>query len=127
MIQADLKRQPMAELTISNFTHFYEKSKLFQTKRNFKNKDQILEYCKWKLKNWAFEKQKEKSLKEIQIKCKICLKDIPCSIFRDHSEYCKERGFLCSNFNKLRKNAMKFVSLFQEIRIYLLTKTKMDM
>ena len=132
IISATHKKSFPDELNISIFFQYYEKLKFFCNlieNPNYNHKDQILEYCKWKMKNWAVEKRKEKlrNYKEAQIKCKICLKDISCSIFREHSEYCKEKGCFTSNLNKFKKNAVKYITLFQEIRIFLLTKTKIDM
>ena len=128
-----LKQPNLAELPeISTFRKLYQKLQHFEASQKtptVKKKDQIKEYWKWKLRNWKEEKKRDrmKSMKEVHIRCKICLTDIICTIFREHSELCKEKAFLTSSINKMKKAAPKFVSLFQEIRIYLLTKTKMDM
>lgn len=133
-IKSSEKAKTLApSLELSKFTkNYYERSHEFQkVLRSLpsKRKDQLTHYYKWKLRSWKEERERARlrTLKEIQIRCKICLHDIPCSIFKEHSEYCKEKGVLTSRLCKMRKEASKFATLFQEIRIFLLTKTKMDM
>lgn len=119
------------ELVTLDFLKYYNNVAFFEKmfQEDSINNDFVLEYYKWKTKNWFNEYKKNiiDNLSKVSIKCKICLTDVFSGIFREHSLLCKEKGILTSKINKMRKNSLKFSNVFQEIRLFLITKTKMDM
>lgn len=90
----------------------------------------ILNYFKWKTQEWLKLNYKEHLLRkiaEISLKCRICGKNIPGPIFKEHSQLCFEKAKNNSESLKLRKNFNDFSNLFQDIKMFLLTNTKKEL